>query len=108
MRYLEVRRHSFTKKGDGRGRGSHLSRAGVEAARAVGAELGPVAYVAVSESPRTLETAIAMGVAVDDLLPLGAGYSTPEVAHHDQWNWTTPYARYRAGWGPPFSPLDGV
>ena len=49
-----------------------------------------------------------MGVAVDDLLPLGAGYSTPEVAHHDQWNWTTPYARYRAGWGPPFSPLDGV
>jgi broad specificity phosphatase PhoE len=61
----------------------------------VGAELGPIAYAAVSESPRTLETAIAMGVAVDDILPLGAGYSTSEVAHHDQWTWTTPNVRYR-------------
>ena len=48
-----------------------------------------------SESPRTLETAIAMGVTVDDILPLGAGYSTPEVAHHDQWTWDAPFVRYR-------------
>lgn len=96
MRFLEVRRHSFTKKGDARGRGSHLSREGVAAARAVSTELGAVAYVAVSEAPRTLETALAMGLAVDAILPLGAvGYSTPEVAHHDQWAWATPYVRYR-------------
>ncbi len=36
-----------------------------------------------------------MGVAVDDILPLGAGYSTSEVAHHDQWTWRIPYVRYR-------------
>ena len=95
MRHLEVRRHSFTKKGDARGRGSHLSGEGVRAARSAGAELGPLAYVAVSELPRTLETAIAMGFAVDDILPLGAGYSTAEVAHHDQWTWPRPYVRYR-------------
>jgi hypothetical protein len=61
----------------------------------VGAQLGSIAYAVVSESPRTLKTVIAMGVAVDDIVPLGAGYSTPEVAHHDQWAWTTPYVRYR-------------
>ena len=90
MRYLEVRRHSFTKKGEERGRGSHLSQEGVSAARAVGAELGPVPYVA-SESPRTLETAVAMAFAVDDTLPLGWGYSTSKVAHHEQWTWEMPY-----------------
>lgn len=38
-RWLEVRRHSLTKKGPARGRGSHLSAQGVTLARAVGAEL---------------------------------------------------------------------
>ncbi len=60
MRWLEVRRHSVTKKGPARGRGSHLSTQGVELARRVGAELGPIAYVLTSTSPRAIATAIAM------------------------------------------------
>jgi hypothetical protein len=70
MRWLEVRRHSLTKKGAARGRGSHLSAHGVALARAIGADLGSVAYVVTSASPRAVETAIAMGLAVDDTLDL--------------------------------------
>ena len=36
MRTLEVRRHLYTKHGAARGRGSHLSQAGVELARSIG------------------------------------------------------------------------
>jgi broad specificity phosphatase PhoE len=98
MRFLEVRRHSFTKKakkGAGRGRGSHLSADGVAAARRVGQELEGVTYVAVSEAPRTLETAIAMGFAVDDVLDSPSGYEAGEINHHDQWQWEQPFVRYR-------------
>ena len=43
MRWLEVRRHSLTKKGAARGRvGSHLSAEGVMLGRLVGASLGPL------------------------------------------------------------------
>lgn len=94
MRWLEVRRHSLTKKGAGRGRGSHLSSAGVELARRVGADLGPIAYVLTSTSPRTLETAIAMGVAVDDTVEMPSCYAPGEVEFHEQWTWPEPYARY--------------
>lgn len=37
LRVVEVRRHSYTKKGESRGIGSHLSADGVRLARAVGA-----------------------------------------------------------------------
>jgi broad specificity phosphatase PhoE len=94
MRWLEVRRHSLTKKGTARGRGSHLSAQGVALARAVGAELGPVAYVLTSTSPRAIETAIAMGLAVDDAVELPSGYVPGEVRFHQQWRWAQPYARY--------------
>jgi hypothetical protein len=94
VRQLEVRRHSFTKKGDGRGRGSHQSAEGVRAARAIGELIGPVAYVAASEAPRTAETGIAPGLSVDDLLPMGLVYVST-VAHHDQWSWPSPFLRYR-------------
>ena len=60
MRTLEVRRHSLTKKGTARDRGSHLSARGVALARMVGVELGAIAYVVTSDSPRPIETAIAM------------------------------------------------
>jgi broad specificity phosphatase PhoE len=95
MRYLEVRRHGFTKKGEERGRGSHLSQAGVRAARRVGGSIGPIEYVAASESPRTLETAVAMGFAVDDIVAFGSRYATAGVAHHEQWAWELPYVHYR-------------
>src|SRR5262245_40559339 len=65
VRWLEVRRHSYTKKGAARGRGSHLSAEGVAFARAIGATLGPFSYVVTNELPRAVETAVAMGFAVD-------------------------------------------
>lgn len=94
MRWLEVRRHSLTKKGPARDRGSHLSAQGVALARAVGAELGPIAYVLTSAAPRAIETAIAMGVAVDDTVDLPSGYVPGEVGFHEQWTWAKPWARY--------------
>jgi broad specificity phosphatase PhoE len=94
MRWLEVRRHSLTKKGLARGRGSHLSAQGVALARAVGAELGPIAYVLTSTSPRAIETAIPMGLAVDDTVALPSGYVPGEVEFHEQWTWAQPYVRY--------------
>ena len=94
MRWLEVRRHSLTKKGLARGRGSHLSAQGVALARAVGAELGPIAYVLTSAAPRAVETAIAMGLAVDDTVDLPSGYVPGEVEFHEQWTWDQPYRRY--------------
>ncbi len=94
MRWLEVRRHSLTTKGAERGRGSHLSASGVALARAVGKEVGPVAYVLTSTSPRTAETALAMGYAVDDAVDMPSGYVPGEVDHHDQWRWAQPYATY--------------
>jgi broad specificity phosphatase PhoE len=94
MRWLEVRRHSLTKKGPARGRGSHLSARGVALARAVGEHLGPFAYVVTSPAPRAIETAIAMGFAVDDTLDLPSGYVPGQASHHDQWNWPRPHLTY--------------
>jgi broad specificity phosphatase PhoE len=94
MRWLEVRRHSLTKTNSARGRGSHLSAEGVALARLVGASLGPFAAVVTSASPRGIETAVAMGFAVDDTVELPSGYVTGEVGHHDQWRWPRPYRIY--------------
>jgi broad specificity phosphatase PhoE len=94
MQWLEVRRHSLTKKGAARGRGSHLSAQGVALARAIGAELGSVAYVVTSAAPRAVETAIAMGLAVDDTVDLASGYVPGGVEFHQQWTWAQPYVRY--------------
>jgi broad specificity phosphatase PhoE len=94
MRWLEVRRHSLTKKGAARGRGSQLSAEGVALARLVGALLGPFASVVTSASPRAIETAVAMGFAVDGTMELPSGYVPGEVEHHDQWRWPRPYRTY--------------
>ena len=97
MRWLEVRRHSLTKKDAARGRGSRLSVEGVALARLVGESLGPFGAVVTSASPRAIETAVAMGFAVDDTveLPSGpSGYVPGEVDHHDQWRWARPYRSY--------------
>lgn len=61
MAVLEVRRHSTRKTGGG----SQLSQEGVDLARRLGASMGPFAVVAASVVPRTRETALAMGFAVD-------------------------------------------
>ena len=73
------------KQGDGRGSGSSLGQAGVELARWVGAGLGPFDYVVASDVPRTGETAIAMGFAVNEIVDMGAGFwddAQAEKGHH--------------------------
>lgn len=95
MRTIEIRRHSYTKKGDGRG--SHLSTEGVILARMVGQSLGPFEIVLTSTIPRTLETALAMGFSVTDQLgvlgdiPLAV---VEEIGHHEHWQWDKPFVRF--------------
>jgi broad specificity phosphatase PhoE len=99
LRTLEVRRHSYTKKGAERGSGSHLSPDGVCAAREVGETIGPFAWVVASIVPRTLETAIAMGFAPDVCIDHGGGplweASLEEVPFHAQWEAEQPFVMYR-------------
>lgn len=99
MRTLEVRRHSYTKKGSTRGAGSSLSQEGVAAARAAGETIGPFASVVVSNVGRTLETAIAMGFAPDVSVDQGGGplweASLEEVPFHAQWEAEEPFVMYR-------------
>lgn len=59
-RLLEVRRHAERTKP-----GQNLSRAGIDRARAAGASGLPFARVVTSPSPRAVQTAVAMGYAVD-------------------------------------------
>jgi hypothetical protein len=66
VRQVEIRRHVYTKKeGVGPGQGSTLSQAGVALGRRLGFEMGPFDYVLANTVPRTVETALAMGFAVD-------------------------------------------
>lgn len=67
MRQVVVRRHG--ERQDRSDNQSHLSQAGVDMARRVGAASGGFDLVVSSPLPRALETAIAMGFAVDELLP---------------------------------------
>ena len=94
MRWLEVRRHSLTKKDSAHSGGSHLSAEGVALARLLGESLGPFAAVVTSASPRAMETAVAMGFAVDDTVELPSGYVPGEVDRHHQWRWPHPYRSY--------------
>lgn len=63
MAVLEVRRHTMRTKP-----GQHPSHEGVSLARSVGQGIGPFDHVASSHLPRAIETAIAMGMAVDDVI----------------------------------------
>ena len=99
MPILEIRRHAYTKKGDGRGRGSHLSQAGVELARRIGTASQQFDFVYTSTVPRTRETAIAMGFAVDeeiDALGLIPDDLATEMGHHDRWSWEHPFVTFRS------------
>ena len=68
MRVLEVRRHSHRVRP-----GQHLSQYGVHLARRLGKRLGPFHHVCTSPLPRCVETAVALGFAVDDTSPHLAG-----------------------------------
>ena len=71
MKTVEIRRHSMRQKP-----GDHLSQQGVTLARLVGQNLGPFDRVVTSTLPRALETAIAMGFAVDEQNELMSSYGT--------------------------------
>jgi broad specificity phosphatase PhoE len=98
VRILEIRRHSYTKAGDAKGRGSDLSADGVRLAREAGSGIGPFAYIAASLIPRSVETAIAMGFAVDDLYDFGGGElwesASREIAHRALRDDRLLYGRY--------------
>src|SRR5215510_13303222 len=61
MKTIEIRRHSIRSKPD-----EHLNQPGVTLARLIGENLGPFDRVVTSTLPRAIETAIAMGFAVDE------------------------------------------
>lgn len=94
MRYLEVRRHAQTKKGVARQSGSLLSAEGVTRARQLGDRLPSAGYVLTGPDRRHIETAIAMGRAVDEMVSWPSGYVGGVVEHHDQWQWDHPFRRY--------------
>jgi broad specificity phosphatase PhoE len=86
MKTLEVRRHSMRKAGGG----SQLSQEGVSYARRIGASIGPFALVAATVVPRTRETALAMGFAVDhELVTLVSDEGVFEEAAASVW-WEAP------------------
>jgi broad specificity phosphatase PhoE len=97
MRTIEIRRHASTKKGEERGKGSHLSPEGVALARQIGGETSPFDLVLTSPAPRALETAIAMGFAVNDQLEALGDLSPAvlaEIGHHERWAWEEPFVTF--------------
>jgi broad specificity phosphatase PhoE len=69
MKTIEIRRHSIRSKP-----GDHLNQPGVRLARLVGENLGPFDRVVTSTLPRAIETAVAMGFAVDETNALMSSY----------------------------------
>ena len=95
MQTLEIRRHSLRKSGGG----SQLSQEGVVYARRLGTSMGPFARVVTSVVPRTRETAIAMGFAVDyELATLTFDEAVyTETAASRWWKAAQPFAALAAG-----------
>ncbi len=69
MKTIEIRRHSKRDKSS-----PHLTQEGLDFARKVGRDMGPYYKVFTSDLPRALETAIAMGFAVDDQIEVLGDY----------------------------------
>jgi len=91
MRLLEVRRHARRERP-----AQHLIQRGVLMARALGEQLGPFDLVVSSPLARCVETAVAMGFAVDEECPELAG---PDVRGEtfpgsDDVDWDTGYAGF--------------
>ena len=79
MKTIEIRRHSMRNRP-----GDHLNQPGVTLARLVGENLGPFDRVVTSTLPRAIETAIAMGFAVDEFYELMSSYGY-EVENEAPW-----------------------
>ena len=79
MKTIEIRRHSMRSKP-----GDHLNQPGVTLARLVGQNLGPFDRVVTSTLPRAIETAIAMGFAVDEFNETMSSYGS-DVEREAPW-----------------------
>jgi broad specificity phosphatase PhoE len=80
MKTLEIRRHSIRSKG-----GDHLNQDGVALARLVGQNIGPFDRVITSKYTRALETAVAMGFAVDEQVTILSTYGRYDVDKELPW-----------------------
>ncbi len=89
MRILEVRRHSMRNKP-----GEHLSREGIELAQFIGSKSGPFDLVVTSPIHRAIETAVAMGFAVNETCQVLSELSS-DIFHN-------------SGWPAPFDQLRGL
>src|SRR2546422_10576967 len=64
---LEIRRHSSVKGREAPAVGSALSQQGVSLARRIGETVQGFDLVVTSDIPRAVETALAMGLAIDEV-----------------------------------------
>lgn len=80
MRILEIRRHTQRNVPQ-----PHLSQIGVDLARQAGNKMGKFDRVVTSTVPRAVETAIAMGYAVDEQIEQ-LGMMGEDVGAEIQWN----------------------
>ncbi|MFX0087384.1 MAG: histidine phosphatase family protein, partial [Candidatus Hodarchaeota archaeon] len=80
MRVIEHRRHSMMPISS-----PHLNQKGVDLARKVGDTMGRFDYVITSTMPRTFETALAMGFAVNETLKELGPFSS-SVTQEVSWN----------------------
>ncbi len=59
---------------------------------------GPFEYVVASDIPRSLETAVAMGFAVDECVSMGGEdfeAASRQVGHHEWWQMSRPFVAWR-------------
>jgi broad specificity phosphatase PhoE len=94
MRLLEIRRHARRERP-----GQHLIQRGVDMARTLGKALGPFDLVVTSPLARCVETAVAMGFAVDQDRPAlagedGLGESVPGLDDESDFDWDGGYAAF--------------
>src|SRR5262249_53771825 len=65
--------------------------------RRIGEEIGSFDRVLASTVPRTVETAIAMGFAIDDQLEVLGDLPADvweEIGHHERWSWAEPFVMF--------------
>lgn len=89
MKFLEIRRHSLRN-----GPHDHLNPEGVALARSVGQHIGPFDLVITSKLSRALETALAMGFAVNEQSTLMSSYGSYDV--DKEVPWPQPFSVYTA------------
>ncbi len=87
MKIIEFRRHSIRIRPS-----PHLTQEGVMKARKVGDTLGEFNLVLSSNAPRAVETAVAMGYAVDKIVD-EISKALPEI--EDEVTWGMDFVQYR-------------